>query len=64
MKTVREQAIRHIDNKLRRLKQNVVSVSKMTIDRVIGMNIYVQDSEPEVSGDYIWINTNVNQFSR
>ena len=32
--------------------------------KIIGMDIYIQDTAPDVEGDFIWINTNVNQFTK
>lgn len=32
--------------------------------QVHGMDIYIQDTEPDVAGDYIWINTNINNITR
>ena len=32
--------------------------------KITGMDIYIQDTVPEVEGDFIWINTDVNQFTK
>lgn len=35
-----------------------------TEKQVHGMDIYIQDTEPDVAGDYVWINTNINNITR
>ena len=32
--------------------------------KITGMDIYIQDTVPDVEGDFIWINTDVNQFTK
>ena len=32
--------------------------------KIVGMDIYIQDTVPDAEGDFIWINTDVNQFTK
>lgn len=43
---------------LRRAKGAEDKVSQVVVDKAVhGMDIYIQDTEPVATGDYVWINT-------
>lgn len=52
-----ETLINAINAQLSALASKVTAIEAATEHTVSGMDIYIQQKEPDVSGDYVWIDT-------
>ena len=52
-----ETLINAINAQLSALASKVTDIEAATKHTVSGMDIYIQQKEPDVSGDYVWIDT-------
>lgn len=53
---------KRVDEKTVDLETRTDALEQMP--KVHGMDIYIQDTVPEIETDHVWINTNINQFTR
>jgi len=55
--------LRYLQQIVSRLSKRIEATEVATTHTVHNMDIYASDEDPDLDGDYIWINTNINQFN-